>query len=72
MWSGPISSEMGARRFTRLNNAFSKKWENLWAAVALWYCWYNFGRIHKSLRMTPEMAAGVSDHIWSVRDPLGA
>jgi IS1 family transposase len=67
-----LSLRMGLRRFTRLTNAFSKKWENHWAAVALWYCWYNFGRVHKSLRMTPAMAAGISDHIWSVRELLEA
>jgi transposase-like protein/IS1 family transposase len=67
-----LSLRMGMRRFTRLTNAFSKKWENHWAAVALWYCWYNFGRVHKSLRMTPAMAAGISDHIWTVRELLEA
>jgi transposase-like protein/IS1 family transposase len=67
-----LSLRMGMRRFTRLTNAFSKKWENHWASVALWYCWYNFGRVHKSLRMTPAMAAGIANHIWSVRDLLEA
>jgi transposase-like protein/IS1 family transposase len=67
-----LSLRMGMRRFTRLTNAFSKKWENHWAAVALWYCWYNFGRVHKSLRVTPAMAAGIADHIWSVRELLEA
>jgi len=67
-----LSLRMGLRRFTRLTNAFSKKWENHWAAVALWYCWYNFGRVHKSLRMTPAMASGIADHIWTVRDLLEA
>jgi transposase-like protein/IS1 family transposase len=65
-----LSLRMAMRRFTRLTNAFSKKWENHWASVALWYCWYNFGRVHKSLRTTPAMAAGISDHIWSVRELL--
>jgi IS1 family transposase len=65
-----LSLRMGLRRFTRLTNAFSKKWENHWAAVAVWYCWYNFRRVHKSLRCTPAMAAGISDHIWSVRELL--
>jgi IS1 family transposase len=63
-----LSVRMGTRRLTRLTNAFSKKWENHWAAVILWYCWYNFGRVHKSLRVTPAMAAGIGDHIWSVRE----
>jgi IS1 family transposase/transposase-like protein len=67
-----LSVRMGLRRFTRLTNGFSKKWENHCAAVMLWYCWYNFGRVHKSLRMTPAMAAGISDHIWSVRELLEA
>ncbi len=67
-----LSLRMGIRRFTRLTNAFSKKWENHWAAVILWYCWYNFGRVHKSLRVTPAMAAGIADHVWSVRELLEA
>jgi hypothetical protein len=67
-----LSLRMQNRRFTRLTNAFSKKWENHWAATALFYCWYNFGRIHKSLRVTPAMAAGIADHVWSVREMLEA
>ncbi|MEP7366246.1 MAG: IS1 family transposase [Acidobacteriota bacterium] len=67
-----LSLRMGLRRFTRLTNAFSRKWENHWAATILWYCWYNFGRTHKSLRMTPAMAAGIADHVWTVRDLLEA
>jgi hypothetical protein len=46
-------------------NGFSRKWENHAAAVVLWYCWYNFGRIHRSLRVTPAMAAGIADHVWA-------
>jgi len=65
-----LSVRMGTRRFTRLTNAFSKKWENHWAAVACWFAFYNFCRVHKSIRMTPAMAAGISDHIWSVRELL--
>jgi IS1 family transposase len=67
-----LSVRMGLRRFTRLTNGFSKKWENHCAAVMLWYCWYNFGRRHQSLRMTPAMAAGIADHIWTVRELLEA
>ena len=67
-----LSIRMSVRRFTRLTNAFSKKWENHWAAVALWFGFYNFCRVHKSLRMTPAMAAGISGHVWSVRDLLEA
>ena len=60
-----LSTRMATRRFTRLTNAFSKKWENHWAAVALWFTsFYNFCRVHKSLRVTPAMEAGISDHIW--------
>jgi len=67
-----LSLRMGLRRFTRLTNGFSKKFENHWAAVVLWYTWYNFGRVHKSLRCTPAMEAGISDHVWSVRELLEA
>ncbi|MDQ2945016.1 MAG: DDE-type integrase/transposase/recombinase [Acidobacteriota bacterium] len=65
-----LSLRMGIRRFTRLTNAFSKKWENHWAAIALWFAFYNFVRVHKTLRVTPAMAAGISDHIWTVRELL--
>jgi IS1 family transposase len=63
-----LTMRMAMRRFTRLTNAFSKKVENLRAAVALHFAHYNFVRIHSSLRMTPAMAAGVSDHIWTMED----
>ena len=67
-----LSTRMSVRRFTRLTNAFSKKWENHWAAVAVWFTFYNFCRVHKSLRVTPAMAAGITGRIWSVRDLLEA
>lgn len=67
-----LSVRMGVRRFTRLTNAFSNKWKNHWAAVAVWFAYYNFCRVHKSLRMIPALAAGISDHIWSVREILEA
>jgi transposase-like protein/IS1 family transposase len=67
-----LSVRMGTRRFTRLTNAFSKKWENHWAAVAVWFAFYNFCRVHKSLRVTPAMEAKITDHIWSVRELLEA
>jgi len=67
-----LSTRMSVRRFTRLTNAFSKKWENHWAPVAVWFAFYNFCRVHKSPRMTPAMAAGISSHIWSVRELLEA
>jgi hypothetical protein len=56
------------RRFTRLTNAFSKKVENLAHAVSLHFMYYNFGRIHKSLRVTPAMEARVTDHVWSLEE----
>jgi hypothetical protein len=59
---------MSSRRFTRLTNAFSKKVENHALSVALHYMHYNFCRIHKTLRITPAMAAGVTDHVWSIAD----
>jgi len=59
---------MSMRRFTRLTNAFSKKAENLAHAVALHFMYYNFGRIHQSLRVTPAMEAAISDHVWSLEE----
>ncbi|MGB6464984.1 MAG: IS1 family transposase, partial [Xanthobacteraceae bacterium] len=63
-----LTLRMQSRRFTRLTNAFSKKLENHALSVALHYMHYNFCRIHKTLRITPAMAAGVTDHVWSVAD----
>ena len=60
-----LSLRMGCRRLTRLTNAFSKKLENLKAALAVHFAWYNFGRVHGSLRVTPAMEAGITDHIWT-------
>jgi hypothetical protein len=59
---------MHLRRFTRLTNAFSKKVENHAAAIALHTMYYNFVRIHQKLRVTPAMAAGVTDQLWEVSD----
>jgi hypothetical protein len=61
-----LSSRMQMRRFTRLTNGFSKKLENQEAAVSLCVCFYNFCRVHETLRCTPAMALGVTDHIWTV------
>jgi len=55
----------GMRRFTRLTNAFSKKIQNREASVALHFMYYNFARVHQTLRITPAMAAGISNHVWS-------
>ena len=59
---------MSMRRFTRLTNAFSKKLENHAHMVTLYALWYNFVRIHKTLRVTPAMAAGIADRLWSMED----
>lgn len=59
---------MGLRRYTRLTNAFSRRLENHDAAVALYYFSYNLVKIHRSLRMSPAMAAGVTDRLWEVSD----
>ena len=56
------------RRFTRLTNAFSKRLENHCHALALYFVYYNFVRIHKTLRVAPAMAAGVSDRLWEIKD----
>ena len=63
-----LSMRMGMRRFTRLTNAFSKKIDNHFWAIALQYIHYNFCRIHKSLRVTPAMEAGITDHVWSIEE----
>jgi hypothetical protein len=63
---------MGLRRFTRLTNAFGKKFENHCAAIMVWMAFYNFCRVHKSLHMTPAMASGIADHVWGVRELLEA
>lgn len=59
---------MSMRRFTRLTNGFSKKIQNLEYAVALHFMYYNFCRIHQTLRVTPAMAAGVCDRLWEIED----
>lgn len=65
-----LTMRMQMRRFTRLTNAFSKKLRNLEAAVALHFAHYNFCRVHQSLRVTPAMAAGLTDHIWELDELL--
>jgi IS1 family transposase len=63
-----LSMRMGMRRFTRLTNAFSKKVENHEHMVALYFMHYNFCRIHQTLRVTPAMQAGISNHVWSLEE----
>lgn len=65
-----LTMRMSMRRFTRLTNGFSKKLENLEHAIALHYMNYNFCRIHQTLRVTPAMEAGVSDHVWNLDEVL--
>lgn len=66
-----LTMRMSMRRFTRLTNGFSKKVENHAAAVALHFIQYNFARVHKTLRITPAMAAGIADHVWSYEEIAG-
>ena len=66
-----LTMRMSLRRFTRLTNAFSKKVENHAAAVALYFMYYNFVRIHQTLRTTPAQAAGVTGKLWEVEDMVG-
>ena len=58
------------QRFTRLTNGFSKKWENHWAALWLFFAYYNFCRIHSSLRVTPAMEAKITDHVRDLAELL--
>jgi IS1 family transposase len=66
-----LTMRMQMRRFTRLTNAFSKKVENLGWAVALHFMHYNFCRVHQTLRVTPAMEAGITDHVWTIEEIVG-
>jgi hypothetical protein len=59
---------MGMRRMTRRTNGFSKKWKNLQAAYSLSFAYYNFCRRHQTLRVTPAMESGLTDHIWILQE----
>lgn len=63
-----LSVRMGMRRMTRLTNAYSKKWENLQAAYSLRFAYYDFCRVHSTLKQTPAMASGLTDHAWTIRE----
>jgi hypothetical protein len=65
-----LTMRMQIRRFTRLTNGFSKKFENHWAALALYFAYYNFCRIHSSIRVTPAMEAKITDHVWDLAELL--
>jgi hypothetical protein len=63
-----LTMRMSMRRFTRLTNGFSKKVENHIHALSLYFMHYNFARIHKTLKVTPAMEAGVTEHLWSLEE----
>jgi IS1 family transposase len=67
-----LSIRMGIRSFTRLTNAFSKKVKNHAAAVGPYLMHYNYCRVHRTLRVTPAMEAGITDHVWTIEEMLGA
>jgi hypothetical protein len=58
------------RRLTRLTNAFSKRWDSLWSAYCPHFGYYNFCRIHRTIRVTPAMEAGITDHVWDLAELL--
>ncbi len=66
-----LSMRMSMRRFTRLTNGFSKKIENHVAMLAIYFMYYNFARVHASLRVTPAMEAGLANHVWSIEEIVG-
>jgi hypothetical protein len=63
-----LNLRMGVRRFTRLTNAFSKKFENHCHMVGIYHAYYNFCRVHQTLRVTPAMEAGIADHVWTLQE----
>jgi IS1 family transposase len=63
-----LTMRMSMRRFTRLTNGFSKKYENHCHMLAIYFLYYNFGRVHQTLRVTPAMEAGLCDHVWTIED----
>jgi transposase-like protein/IS1 family transposase len=67
-----LTMRMQMRRFTRLTNGFSKKWENLKAMLALYFAYYNFCRVHSTIRVTPAMESGLTGHIWTLKELLAA
>ena len=65
-----LTMRMQIRRFTRLTNGFSKKWENHWAALCLYFAYYNFCRIHRTIRVTAAIEAGITGHVWDLSELL--
>ena len=66
-----LTMRMSMRRFTRLTNGFSKKVDNHEHMLAIYFIYYNFCRVHQTLRVTPAMEAGISDHVWSIYEVVG-
>jgi IS1 family transposase len=66
-----LTMRMSMRRFTRLTNAFSKKLQNHISGLSVWYMYYNFARVHQTLRVTPAMEAGITDHVWTMEEIVG-
>jgi hypothetical protein len=66
-----LNLRMGVRRFTRLTNAFSKKFENHCHMLAIYHAYYNFCRVHQTLRVTPAMEAGLTTHVWNLEELVG-
>ena len=66
-----LTLRMGVRRFTRLTNAFSKKFENHCHMVAIYHAYYNFCRVHQTHRVTPAMEAGLAEHVWRLEELVG-
>lgn len=67
-----LTMRMQMRRFTRLTNGFSKKWENLKAMLALYFAYYNFCRVHSTIRVTPAMESGLTNRIWTLKELISA
>jgi hypothetical protein len=65
-----LTIRMQTPRLTRLTSAFSKKWDNLWAAYRLHLAYYRFCCVHKTMRVTPVMGTGITDHVWLIADLL--
>ncbi len=61
-----LTMRANIRRFTRVSNGFSKKWANHLAALCLYFAYYNFCRLHRTIRIAPAMEAGITDHVWDV------
>ena len=70
-WARASYDALSMRRFTRLTNAFARKFENHAAMVTLYFMFYNVGRVHQTIRVTPAIEAGIADRVWSVEEIIG-